>query len=73
MISAVRIANESLKNAGERVDKAVQQIANASASPRGPEVADIIEFKSAGISFKASAKVAKMANQMLATLLDIKA
>ncbi len=72
MISAVNVANTGMKNASARVDKAVQNIAKATASSKGPKVADLIEFNSAGHVFKASAKVARMANQMLGTLLDLK-
>tara|TARA_B100000315_G_scaffold191749_1_gene182100 strand:- start:1592 stop:1813 length:222 start_codon:yes stop_codon:yes gene_type:complete len=72
MISAVGIANTNLKNAAARVDKAVEKFATASKSAVGPAVKDVIEFNSAGHAFKASAKVAKMANQMLGTLMDIK-
>ncbi|MDP6475378.1 MAG: hypothetical protein QF449_13580 [Alphaproteobacteria bacterium] len=72
MISAVGIANTNLKNAAARVDKAVEKFATASKSAAGPAVKDVIEFNSAGHAFKASAKVAKMANQMLGTLMDIK-
>lgn len=71
MISAVRLANEGMKNAGARVDKAVQNFAEASKSARGPEVKDVIEFKTAGHAFEASAKVSKMANNMMGKLLDI--
>ena len=72
MISAVRVANNGLLNASKRVDKAVQKITKATATkPGGPEVADVIEFKSAGHAFKASAKVSKMANEMQRAMLDI--
>ncbi len=71
MISAVRLANEGMKNAGDRVDKAVQNFAEGSKSARGPEVKDVIEFKTAGHAFEASAKVSKMANNMMGKLLDI--
>jgi hypothetical protein len=74
MISAARIADTRLINAGKRVDKAVQQIAKAAtANSGGPDVKDIIEFKTAGHAFKASAKVAKMANEMQGAILNIKA
>ncbi len=72
MISAVRIANEGMKNAAARVDKAVEKFAEASKTSTGPTVEDVIEFKSAGHAFEASAKVSHMANKMMGTLMDIK-
>jgi len=38
-----------------------------------PDVEDIIEFTTAAHAFKASAKVAKMANEMQGAILNIKA
>jgi hypothetical protein len=74
MISAARIANTGLINAGKRVDKPVQKIAKAATvNFGGPDVEDIIEFKTAGHAFKASAKAAKMANDMQGAILNIKA
>jgi hypothetical protein len=73
IISASRIANEGLKNAGDRVGKAAHRIAKASAGPKGPDASDFIEFNSAGQAFKASAKIARVANKMIGALLDMRA
>lgn len=67
--SAMAHASQGLKRAERQLAKAAENIVTAPV----PNAADIVELRLAEIQFKASAATLAAADEMTATLLDIKA
>lgn len=63
------ISLQGLQNSQQNVVKSSKEIAN----PNSNKIEPLIDLKQSEISFKANAKVLETSNEMIGTIIDIKA